>query len=39
MFGKKNHLLLSEESKMESVQLKHEKMTELVLVTLRDGVK
>lgn len=39
MFGKKNNLLLWEESKMESVQLEHENVTELVLVTLRDGVE
>jgi hypothetical protein len=39
MFGKENNLLLGEESKMESVQLEHENVTKLVLVTLRDRVE
>ena len=38
-FGKENNLLLGEESKMESVQLEHENVTKLVLVTLRDRVE
>lgn len=39
--GKENNLLLREESKrkMGSVQLEHENVTKLVLVTLRDRVE
>ena len=40
MFGKKKEkIFFFENNKKESVQLEHENVTELVLVTLRDGVE
>ena len=40
MFGKKKEkIFFFENNKKESVQLEHENVTELVLVTLRNGIE